>query len=33
MKISVDINLMGYYISITLEFEVFQCSDPNIIDI
>jgi len=33
MKISVDINFMGYYISITLEFEVFQCSDPNIIDI
>ena len=28
-KISVDINFMGYYISITLQFEIFQCSDPE----
>jgi len=27
MKISVDINFTDYYISITLQLEVFQCSD------
>jgi len=33
VKISVGINFMGYYTLITLEFEVFQCSNPNITDI
>jgi len=33
IKVSVDINFMHYYILITLEFEVLQCCNPNIIDI